>query len=47
VLPTGLLILGEVLHALGVERCTVTTRGLRYGLLLRLGNGDLKPTWTW
>lgn len=47
VLPTGLLILGEVLRALGVERFTVTTRGLRYGLLLRLQQGDLQPTWTW
>ncbi|OGV65913.1 MAG: hypothetical protein A3K19_07895 [Lentisphaerae bacterium RIFOXYB12_FULL_65_16] len=47
VLPAGLLILGEVLRTLGVEGFTVTTRGLRYGLLLRLQQGDLQPTWTW
>lgn len=47
VLPTGLLILQETLRALGARELTVSCRGLRHGLLLRLLEGSLAPTWTW
>jgi exopolyphosphatase/guanosine-5'-triphosphate,3'-diphosphate pyrophosphatase len=47
VFPTGLLILDEALRQLGAPEFTVSTRGVRYGLLLRLQSGDLKPTWSW
>jgi exopolyphosphatase/guanosine-5'-triphosphate,3'-diphosphate pyrophosphatase len=47
VLPTGLLILNEVLGALGQRGFTVSVRGFRYGLILRLQQGELAPTWTW
>jgi exopolyphosphatase/guanosine-5'-triphosphate,3'-diphosphate pyrophosphatase len=47
VLPAGCLILREVMRVLEVETVTVTTRGLRYGLVLRLQAGELAPTWTW
>ncbi len=43
VLPAGLLILSEVLRGLQAEDFTVTTRGLRYGLALRLSKGEI-PT---
>ncbi|OPZ27424.1 MAG: Guanosine-5'-triphosphate,3'-diphosphate pyrophosphatase [Lentisphaerae bacterium ADurb.BinA184] len=47
VLPAGLLILAEALRALGAERFTVTTRGLRFGLARRLQAGTLDAQWTW
>ena len=47
VLPTGMLILGEALRLLGAAAFTVTTRGLRYGLALRLRDSELAPTWKW
>jgi len=47
VLPAGMLILSEVLRNLDCASVTVTTRGLRYGLALRLQNGELVPTWKW
>ncbi len=47
VLPAGLLILGEILRAFGAPEVSVTTRGLRHGLCLRLLAGELMPTWRW
>lgn len=47
VLPTGLLILETVLDLLGNDEFTVTTRGLRFGLVLLLREGSLAPTWNW
>lgn len=47
VLPAGLLILGELLAALGTDRVIVTTHGLRWGLVTRLSRGHLPPTWHW
>jgi exopolyphosphatase/guanosine-5'-triphosphate,3'-diphosphate pyrophosphatase len=47
VLPAGILILREFMRALGSDTVTVTTRGLRYGLVLRLNAGELAPTWQW
>ena len=47
VLPTGVMILEEALGLLGAAAVFVTTRGLRYGLALRLRDGELAPTWTW
>jgi exopolyphosphatase/guanosine-5'-triphosphate,3'-diphosphate pyrophosphatase len=47
VLPGGMLILGEVLRLLGADTFRVTTRGLRYGLILRLQAGEMEPTWRW
>ena len=32
---------------LGAAAFTVTTRGLRYGLALRLRDSELAPTWKW
>ena len=45
VLPAGLVILGEILHGLGSSAFTVTTRGLRFGLVRQLQRGDIAPTW--
>jgi len=47
VLPAGLLILSEALRLLDAAEFGVTTRGLRFGLLLRLRAGEIAPTWTW
>jgi exopolyphosphatase/guanosine-5'-triphosphate,3'-diphosphate pyrophosphatase len=47
VLPAGLIILGETLKALGLDEFTVTTRALRYGMVLRLQDGELTPTFRW
>lgn len=47
VLPSGLLILREFLRLVRVPTFKVSTRGLRYGLLLRMRAGELAPTWTW
>lgn len=47
ILPAGLLILTEALGAIGLAEFRVTTRGLRYGLILRLARGDVEPSWTW
>lgn len=46
-LPTGLLILETALELLGQPRFMVTTRGLRFGLVLLLREGKLVPTWHW
>ncbi len=45
VLPAGLLILHEALVALGASRATVTTRGLRAGMLVRLSLGTIAECW--
>ena len=47
VLPTGMLILAAALRLLGANAATVSTRGLRYGLALRLRAGTLPPVWHW
>ncbi len=47
VLPAGLLILSEILRVLEVSGCTVTTRGLRFGLALRLRRGELAANFSW
>ena len=47
ILPAGLLVLSEALRQLELPRFAVTTRGLRFGLLLRLQAGELAPTWQW
>ncbi len=47
VMPTGLLILSEILRCLQVDEFIVTTCGLRYGLVLRLNNRQLAPTFYW
>jgi exopolyphosphatase/guanosine-5'-triphosphate,3'-diphosphate pyrophosphatase len=47
VLPAGLLILAECLEALGFRRFTVTTRGLRYGLVKRMAAGELEAMMVW
>ncbi|MEI8080046.1 MAG: hypothetical protein WCH61_10515 [bacterium] len=47
VLPTGMLILAAALRLLGAATATVSTRGLRYGLALRLCAGTLPPVWRW
>ncbi|MFA5205594.1 MAG: hypothetical protein WC708_14455 [Lentisphaeria bacterium] len=47
VLPTGMLILAGALRLLGAAEATVSTRGLRYGLALRLRAGALAPVWRW
>ena len=47
VFPAGLIILRETLGALGMDAFTVTTRALRYGMVLRLANGELEPTFRW
>ncbi|NOY81990.1 MAG: Ppx/GppA family phosphatase [Kiritimatiellaeota bacterium] len=47
VLPAGMLILAEVLAALGTAEFQVTTRGLRYGLVLQLQDGTVTGSWRW
>jgi exopolyphosphatase/guanosine-5'-triphosphate,3'-diphosphate pyrophosphatase len=47
VLPTGLLILSELMRTMEMDSVRVSTRGLRYGLARRLQSGDLAPTWEW
>jgi exopolyphosphatase/pppGpp-phosphohydrolase len=47
VLPAGLLILSEILRMLDAPEATVTTRGLRHGLCLRILSGELQPAWSW
>ncbi len=47
VLPAGLLILSEILVGLGAAELTLTSRGLRYGLALRLLAGEIEPVWRW
>lgn len=47
VLPAGLLIFSEALRLLDAPGAVATTRGLRWGLVLRLQRGELAPTWTW
>ncbi len=47
VLPTGLLILDEILAALGIAEFQVSTRGLRYGLVLQLRDGTVNASWRW
>ncbi len=47
VLPAGLLILSEAMRGLRVTAVTITTRGLRFGLVLRLFHRELEPTWIW
>jgi len=46
-LPTGLLILEIALELLVHSDFTVTTRGLRFGLVLLLREGRLCPNWSW
>jgi len=47
VLAAGMLILERGLTALGAHRFTVTTRALRYGLVVALAADELEPTWRW
>lgn len=47
ILPAGLLILSEVLNLLKMKELCVTVRGLRAGIVVRLRDQDLEPTWSW
>ena len=47
VLPAGLLIVHETLVALKRREFVVSTRGVRFGLIVRLMQGALAPTWRW
>ncbi len=47
VLPAGLIILMAVLDQIGSKNFSVTARGLRFGLIVRMHAGELTPTWTW
>ncbi len=47
VLPAGLIILAECLQAFAVDHFRATTRGLRFGLAVRLQRGELPPQATW
>ncbi|MCF7854607.1 MAG: hypothetical protein K9N51_07415 [Candidatus Pacebacteria bacterium] len=47
VFPAGLVILAETLELFDCQTFTVSTRGLRFGLLRRLQRGELLPTVVW
>lgn len=47
IFPTGLLIMSEMLRLLKTPKFTVSTRGLRFGLVLRLRRGELTPSFSW
>ena len=47
VFPAGVLVLSQVLKMLAVRRIRITTRGLRYGVLIRLQRGELAPSVSW
>lgn len=47
VLPAGLLILYEFLRLRDAAAFRVSTKGLRFGLVLSLAAGELEATWSW
>ncbi len=47
VFPAGLIILSEVIQMLDTQKFSVTTRALRYGIILKMHDRKIKPTFTW
>lgn len=47
VLPAGLVILKETLKLLEIETFHITTRGIRYGMLVQLSKKLRNPSWEW